>query len=66
MRAEEFRQYGHQLINWIADFLAKGGELPVFPHVQPGDISGQLPSAPPLKGETMDEILADVEGTQYA
>ncbi len=61
MPAEEFRQYGHQLIDWIADFLAKVGDLPVLPNVQPGDIAGKLPNAPPIKGEGMDEILADVD-----
>ncbi len=61
MPAEEFRQYGHQLIDWIADFLANVGNLPVFPKVQPGDILDKLPNAPPIKGERMDEILADVD-----
>jgi aromatic-L-amino-acid/L-tryptophan decarboxylase len=61
MPAEEFRQYGHQLIDWIADFLANVGNLPAFPNVQPGDIFGKLPNAPPIKGEAMDEILADVD-----
>jgi len=61
MPAEEFRQYGHQLIDWIADFLAKVGNLPVFPNVQPGDIAGKLPNAAPIKGEGMDQILDDVE-----
>ena len=61
MPAEEFRQYGHQLIDWIADFLANVDTLPVFPNVQPGDIAGKLPIAPPIKGERMDEILADVD-----
>jgi aromatic-L-amino-acid/L-tryptophan decarboxylase len=61
MPAEEFRQSGHQLIDWIADFLANVGNLPAFPEVQPGDIRSKLPSAPPTEGEAMDEILADVE-----
>jgi len=61
MPAEEFRQYGHQLIDWIANFLANIGELPAFPNLQPGDIINKLPSAPPDKGEAMDEILADVD-----
>jgi len=61
MPAEEFRQYGHRLIDWIADFLANIGSLPAFPNVQPGDVSGKLPGAPPAKGEAMDEILADVD-----
>jgi len=61
MPAEEFRQYGHRLIDWIADFLTNVGNLPAFPDVQPGDISGKLPKAPPVKGEVMGEILADVD-----
>jgi aromatic-L-amino-acid decarboxylase len=61
MPAEEFRQYGHQLIDWIADFLANVGNLPVFPDVQPGDLTGKLPTAPPITGEDMGDILADVD-----
>ena len=61
MPSEEFREYGHQLIDWIADFLENIGDFPAFPDVQPGDISARLPSAPPVKGEAMNEILADVD-----
>ena len=61
MPAEEFRQYGHQLIDWIADFLANVGNLPAFPNIQPGDVLSKLPGAPPIQGETMNEILADVD-----
>jgi aromatic-L-amino-acid decarboxylase len=61
MPPEEFRQLGHQAIDWIADFLAGLGEQPVFPAVQPGDLRNQLPLAPPLQGEPMPEILADVD-----
>lgn len=61
MSAEEFRQYGHQLIDWIADLFANIGDFPVFPDVQPGDILSKLPKAPPVKGEPMGEILADVD-----
>ena len=61
MPAEEFRQYGHQLIDWIADFFANIGNLAAFPDVQPGDILSKLSAVPPIKGEPMDEILADVD-----
>lgn len=61
MPAEDFRQYGHQLIDWIADFLANLNDIPVFPDVQPGEIRRKLPVAPPDKGEAMEGILADVD-----
>lgn len=61
MPAEEFRRCGHQLIDWIAGFLANVDDLPVFPDVRPGDILAKLPKTPPARGEAMDEILADVD-----
>jgi aromatic-L-amino-acid decarboxylase len=61
MPAEEFRQYGHQLVDWVADFLTRINEVPAFPDVQPGDIRGKLPAAPPVKGEAMENILADID-----
>jgi len=61
MPAEEFREFGHQLIDWIADFLANIDHIPAFANVQPGDIASNLPSAPPQSGEEMNQILADVD-----
>jgi aromatic-L-amino-acid decarboxylase len=61
MSGEDFRRYGHQLIDWIADYYARLEARPVLAQVQPGDLLKQLPAAPPERGEPMDEILADVE-----
>jgi aromatic-L-amino-acid decarboxylase len=61
MPAEEFRQYGHQLVDWVADFLARINDVPAFPDVQPGDIRRKLPAAPPARGEAMEDILADID-----
>ncbi len=61
MSPEEFRQYGYQLIDWIADFFAHIDDIPVLPEVAPGDIRRQLPDAPPRHGEPMDAILQDID-----
>ena len=61
MPVEEFRQYGHQMVDWVANFLANIDDLPVFPTVKPGDVLGELPNSPPAEGESMDQILADVD-----
>ncbi|MGH7600002.1 MAG: pyridoxal phosphate-dependent decarboxylase family protein [bacterium] len=61
MPAEQFRRHGHQLIDWVADFLQEIESHPVFPNINPGDIRRQLPPSPPQKGETMADILADVD-----
>src|SRR5262245_53831250 len=61
MPPEEFRQYGHQLIDWIADFFENISGIRAFPNVNPGDIRGQLAAEPPNNGESMRDILADVD-----
>lgn len=57
----EFRQGGHQIIDWIADYLANPKAYPVLSRSQPGEIVAQLPPAPPQEPEAMAEILADFE-----
>jgi aromatic-L-amino-acid decarboxylase len=57
----EFRQYGHQLIEWMAGYLENAGQYPALSRSRPGQIAAQLPAAPPQKGEAMETILADFE-----
>jgi aromatic-L-amino-acid decarboxylase len=61
MLPEEFRRYGHEVVDWIADFLAHPERYPVLPKVQPGDLIDALPARGPEAGEPMDRILADFE-----
>src|SRR5229473_4872670 len=61
MSAEEFRRYGHEIIDWIADYLEHIEELPVLAQIEPGELRAQLPSSPPQAGESMEAILADVD-----
>jgi aromatic-L-amino-acid decarboxylase len=61
MSAEEFRRYGHEVVDWIAEYLAHPDRYPVLAQVQPGDLRSQLPPSPPRQGEPMAEILADVD-----
>jgi aromatic-L-amino-acid decarboxylase len=59
MSAAEFRKHGHDVIDWIADYLENPEAWPVLPDVVPGDIRKSLPSSPPENAETMDSVLAD-------
>lgn len=59
MNPEEFRRHGHELVDWMADYLAGVGELPVTPAVRPGDIRRALPAAPPATGEPFDALFRD-------
>lgn len=61
MPAEEFRRHGHELIDWIANYFEHIEDLPVLAHVEPGDLKAELPTAPPERGEPMEDILADVD-----
>lgn len=59
MNAAEFRQYGKQLIDWIADYLESDDRPPVLSRVKPGEVKAQLPAAPPARPEAFDAVLAD-------
>jgi aromatic-L-amino-acid decarboxylase len=56
---EEFRKYGKDVVDWIADYLKNTEKYPVFPNIKPGDIKKQLPASPPPSPENMDVILED-------
>lgn len=61
MSAEEFRHYGHRLVDWIADYLSGAERYPVLSQVAPGQIKAALPQKAPARGESMDSILEDFE-----
>ncbi len=61
MTNDEFRRYGHQTVDWMADYLENIRDYPVLPAVLPGDLVDRLPSSAPEQGEPMDAILEDFE-----
>lgn len=61
MNPEEFRAFGHRLVDWIADYRGSTASRSVMSTVQPGSIRAQLPNAPPEAPESMDAVLRDVE-----
>jgi aromatic-L-amino-acid decarboxylase len=61
MNPEEFRQVGHQHIDWIADYRARIADLPVMSRSEPGAVRAQLPATPPESPESFDGIFQDLE-----
>ncbi len=61
MTPEEFRQHGRAVVDWIADYMQRVEALPVLSQVEPGQIRSMLPSAPPERGESFEDILLDIE-----
>ncbi|MFI5237220.1 MAG: pyridoxal phosphate-dependent decarboxylase family protein, partial [Ignavibacteriales bacterium] len=61
MPIEEFRKSGHQLVDWIADYLKDIEKYPTMSQINPGDIRKRIPDSPPVKGEEIEIILSDVD-----
>jgi aromatic-L-amino-acid decarboxylase len=59
MDADAFRRHGHELVDWIAEYLTNVGELPITPDVRPGDIRRRLPPQPPEDGEPFEALFRD-------
>jgi aromatic-L-amino-acid decarboxylase len=61
MTPEEFRRFGHQLIDWIADYRTHIVERPVMARTAPGEIKSQLPAVPPEQPEDFAAVFRDLE-----
>jgi aromatic-L-amino-acid decarboxylase len=61
MDVQQFKQYGYQLIDWIADYYKNIESLPVKAKAAPGDIIKQLPLSAPNQGESFEKIMADFD-----
>ena len=61
MTPEEFRDAGHRLIDWIADYRAGLADRPVMARTEPGEIRAALPETPPEHPEGFDAIVRDLD-----
>ena len=61
MDPASFRRHGHELVDWIAEYLEHSEKYPVLARVKPGEIAAALPSHAPEEGESFDAIMADFE-----
>jgi aromatic-L-amino-acid decarboxylase len=61
MPAAEFRDDGHRLVDWLAEYFQWSLANPVLSRVRPGAIRAALPPAAPEQGEPFERILADFE-----
>jgi aromatic-L-amino-acid decarboxylase len=61
MSAADFRRFGYEIVDWIADYFEKIEELPVLSQVEPNWLKNQLPKSAPETGEAFENIFADVE-----
>ncbi|HUR92157.1 MAG TPA: pyridoxal-dependent decarboxylase [Gemmatimonadaceae bacterium] len=61
MSPEDFRRYGHMMVDRIARYLEEAERAPVLSRARPGMIRASLPDAAPRAGEDMEAILADFD-----
>src|SRR6202167_4777538 len=57
---EDFRRYGHELIDWLADYHESLPQRPVMGKTRPGEIRDALPSAPPTEPEEFGAVIGDL------
>ncbi len=61
MTPEEFRRYGHQVVDWVADYWVGLPQRRVVPDLAPGETAARLPAGPPVTGEPFDAIVKDLD-----
>ena len=61
MPADDFRRYGYEIVDRLADYFERIEEVPVLSQIRPDDVKNALPAAAPEFGESFDAVLADVD-----
>jgi aromatic-L-amino-acid decarboxylase len=61
MDSDEFRRFGYQVVDWIADYRAQAAGRPVMARVAPGSIRARLPAQPPERPEGFEAVLRDLD-----
>ena len=59
MEISDFKKFGYEFVDWIADYMTDVADLPVVSKVAPGNIKEKIPSVPPIGREGMEQIFSD-------
>lgn len=61
MPLEEFKKHGHQLIDWIANYLDNIETYPPLAQIKPGEVKSKLSKTFPEKSDSLNNFLSDVD-----
>ncbi|KAJ2456293.1 hypothetical protein EV183_000220 [Coemansia sp. RSA 2336] len=61
MNTEEFRKYGKEVVDTVADYYDNVNNQKPFPDVEPGFLFKLLPQEAPFQPESFEEIQQDIE-----
>jgi len=59
METKLFRQYGHEFVDWLAEYMDGVERYPVMSRAKPGEIKAKIPACAPSSPEPMDKIFQD-------
>ncbi len=59
MEIADFKKFGYEFVDWIADYMTAVADSPVMSKSTPGEVKAKIPSAPPDEGEPMEQIFSD-------
>jgi aromatic-L-amino-acid decarboxylase len=60
-----FRRHGHELVDWVADYLGTLEQQPILPDVLPGEVRSGLPASAPEGPEAFETVMRDFEHIIY-
>ncbi|XP_071919010.1 phenylacetaldehyde synthase isoform X2 [Coffea arabica] len=61
MNAEQLRECGHRMVDFIADYYKDIENFPVLSQVQPGYLRQLLPGSAPVHPDTLEDVLDDMQ-----
>jgi aromatic-L-amino-acid decarboxylase len=61
MTPEQFRQRGHEMVDWIAAYYEKIATFPVLSQVKPGEIRSALAPYPPESAVAFEDVVRNFE-----
>jgi aromatic-L-amino-acid decarboxylase len=61
MPTEDFRRFGYQIVDQLADYFDEMEKYPVLSQVEPDWLRSSLPASAPESGEDFGDILGDID-----
>ncbi len=61
MSPDEFRRHGHEVVEWVAAYMERVGELPIAPAVLPGEVRDKVAASAPEEPEPFEALLRDLD-----
>ena len=66
MNKEEFLKYGHEFVEWTAEYMENAEKYPVTARISPGDIRKRLPDGPSGDRRAHGNHLQGLPGDHHA